>query len=76
MRMELTAVYRQVPEGGYVARVREIPGAMTQGETLDEARANLQDAVRLMIETARMMAEEDLAGEAAICEPFLISEAA
>jgi predicted RNase H-like HicB family nuclease len=74
--MELTAVYRQVPEGGYVARVREIPGAMTQGETLDEARANLQDAVRLMIETARMMAEEDLAGEAAICEPLLISEAA
>jgi predicted RNase H-like HicB family nuclease len=76
MRMELTAVYRQVPEGGYVARVREIPGAMTQGETLEEARANLQDAVRLMIETARMMVEEDLAGEAAFCEPLLISEAA
>jgi len=76
MRMELTAVYRQVPEGGYVASVKEIPGALTQGETLEEARANLEDAVRLMIETASMMAEEETAGEPVIYEPLLIGEAA
>jgi predicted RNase H-like HicB family nuclease len=76
MRMELTAVYRQVPEGGYVASVKEIPGALTQGETLDEARANLEDAVRLIIETASMMAEEDLAEGSVIYEPLLICEAA
>jgi predicted RNase H-like HicB family nuclease len=76
MRMELTAVYRQVPEGGYVASVKEIPGALTQGETLEEARANLKDAVQLMIETAKMMAEEELVGERVIYEPLLISEAA
>ena len=76
MRMELTAVYRQVPEGGYVASVKEIPGALTQGETLEEARANLEDAVRLIIETASMMAEEEVAGEPAIYEPLLICEAA
>jgi predicted RNase H-like HicB family nuclease len=76
MRMELTAVYRQVPEGGYVASVKEIPGALTQGETLEEARANLEDAVRLIIETASMMAEEEISGEAVIYEPLLIGEAA
>jgi predicted RNase H-like HicB family nuclease len=76
MRMELTAVYRQVPEGGYVASVKEIPGALTQGETLEEARANLEDAVRLMIETASMMTEEELAGKPVIYEPLLICEAA
>jgi predicted RNase H-like HicB family nuclease len=74
--MELTAVFRQVPEGGYVASVKEIPGALTQGETLAEARANLEDAVRLMIETSRMMMDEELAGELVICEPLLIDEAA
>jgi predicted RNase H-like HicB family nuclease len=76
MRMELTAIYRQVPEGGYVASVKEIPGALTQGETLEEARANLEDAVRLIIETASMMADEEVAGEPVIYEPLLIGEAA
>ncbi|HEX2078600.1 MAG TPA: type II toxin-antitoxin system HicB family antitoxin [Longimicrobium sp.] len=75
MRMELTAIYRQVPEGGYVASVQEIPGALTQGETLEKARANLEDAVRLIIETAKMMAGEELAGVPVIYEPLLICEA-
>lgn len=76
MRLELTAVFRQAPEGGYVAFVKEMPGAMTQGETLDEARANLEDAVRLLIETSREMAEREVAGEPVICESLLIDEAA
>ena len=75
MRLELTAGFREAPEGGYVAFVKEMPGAITQGETLEEARANLEDAVRLLIETSRMMAEQELAGEAVICEPLLIDEA-
>jgi predicted RNase H-like HicB family nuclease len=74
--MELTAVYRQVPEGGYVASVKEIPGALSQGETLEEARANLEDAVRLIIETASMMAEEETVEGPVIYEPLLICEAA
>jgi len=55
MPVELTTVFREVPEGGYMAWVEEIPGAITQGETLDEARANLEDAVRLLIETERLV---------------------
>ena len=38
--MAFTAVYRRVPEG-YIAFVEELPGANTQGATLEEARANL-----------------------------------
>ena len=41
--MKLTAVYMKVPEG-YVAFVEELPGANTQGETLEEARENLKEA--------------------------------
>ena len=43
MQLEFTAVYRKVPEG-YVAFVEELPGANTQGATLDEARENLREA--------------------------------
>jgi hypothetical protein len=46
MTVQFTAVFRPVP-GGYVAFVEELPGANTQGATLDEARANLEEAVSL-----------------------------
>jgi predicted RNase H-like HicB family nuclease len=62
MPLELTAVFKEAPEGGYVAFVEELPGANTQGETLDEARINLREAVGLVMEANRLMAEEDLAG--------------
>lgn len=71
MRLELTAVFQQVPEG-YVAWVEELPGANTQGDTLEEARANLEEAVLLVLETNRMLAEESLNGDAVIREPFVI----
>jgi predicted RNase H-like HicB family nuclease len=47
MAMTLTAVYMKVQEG-YVAFIEELPGANTQGETLDEARENLKEAVALV----------------------------
>ena len=68
LTLELTAVFREAPEGGYVAFVEELPGANTQGETLDEARANLREAVELVLEANRALAEEDLAGVAVIRE--------
>jgi len=66
--VELTAVYREVPEG-FIAFVEELPGANTQGATLDEARANLREAVVLVMEANRVMAEEDLAGAAHLRHP-------
>ncbi len=65
--MELTAVFKPVPTG-YVAFVEELPGANTQGRTLDEARGHLKEAVRLVIEANRLLAEEALAGSDVVRE--------
>jgi predicted RNase H-like HicB family nuclease len=46
-----------VPEG-YIAFVEELPGANTQGATLDEARANLQEAVAMILEANRELAQQ------------------
>ena len=62
MSIELTAVFRKDPEGGFVAFVEELPGANTQGQTLDEARENLREAVALVLESNRALAEMSLVG--------------
>jgi predicted RNase H-like HicB family nuclease len=72
MGMVFTAVYKKVPEG-YVAFVEEVPGANTQGATLEEARANLQEAVDLVLEANRTLAEESLRGQEVIKEPLPIA---
>lgn len=71
MALELTAVFRKEPDGGYVAFVEELPGANTQGETLDEARANLREAVELVLEANRALAEEEIAGVEVIRERLI-----
>ncbi len=72
MEFTLTPVFQQVPEG-YIGFVEELPGANTQGETLAEARANLQEAITLVLEANRLMAEERLRGQTVIREPLLVS---
>ena len=59
--MELTAVFEKVPEG-YIAFVEELPGANTQGATLDEARENLLEAIELVLDANRALAEESIQG--------------
>lgn len=72
MQIELTAVFRQVPEG-YIGFVEELPGANTQGATLEEARANLREAVELVLEANRVLAEKDLAGAEVIRESLRLT---
>ncbi len=67
--MQLTAIYMQVQEG-YIAFVEELPGANTQGDTLEEARENLREAVELVLEANRDLAEQALAGQQVTREPF------
>jgi predicted RNase H-like HicB family nuclease len=67
MQLDLTAVFRKVPEG-YVAFVEELPGANTQGATLEEARENLKQAAALVLETNRTLLEEELRGAQVIRE--------
>ena len=74
MKLEFTAVFQQVPEG-YIGFVEELPGANTQGATLEEARANLQEAVQLVLESNRALVEETLRGRTVIREPLRISAA-
>jgi len=69
MQLQLTAVFEKVQEG-YIGFVEELPGANTQGETLDEARSNLAEAVRLVLEANRTLAEEALDGKDVIREPL------
>jgi predicted RNase H-like HicB family nuclease len=57
MSITLTAVYRKVPEG-YIGFVEELPGANTQGATIEETRENLKEAVEMVIEANRALAEE------------------
>ena len=72
MTIQFTAVFRKVPEG-YVGFVEELPGANTQGATLAEARANLEEAVALVLETNRALAQKELNGDEVIREPFTIT---
>ena len=72
--VQLTAVYMKVPEG-YVAFVEELPGANTQGQTLEDARENLKEAVTLVLETNRALSEETIEGAEVIRETFILPAA-
>jgi predicted RNase H-like HicB family nuclease len=61
MELQFTAVFQRVPEG-YFAFVEELPGANSQGATLEEARQNLREAVGLVLDTNRALATESTAG--------------
>jgi predicted RNase H-like HicB family nuclease len=67
--VRFTAVFRKVPEG-YIAFIEELPGANTQAATLSEARDNLREAVALVLEANRSLAEDELNGAEVIREPF------
>lgn len=72
--LQLTAVFQKVPEG-YIGYVEELPGANTQGATLEETRENLKEAVELVLEANRQLAEEALEGSDVIREPLLLNAA-
>jgi len=59
-RMKLAAVFEPAKEGGYTCFTEEVPAAISQGETLREAKANLLDALKLVLECQRELAERDL----------------
>ncbi len=73
--MKLTAIFQKVSEG-YIGWVEELPGANAQGDTLDEVRENLMEAVEMVLEANRALSEESLAGSTDIIrEPFIIPAA-
>lgn len=73
MKMEnhFTAVFEQ--DGPWwIGYVEELPGANTQGATLEEARENLKEAVAMVLEANRTLAEKDIAGRPVIKEELVI----
>jgi len=74
MNLRLTKVFQKVPEG-YIGFVEELPGANSQGETLEETRANLEEAIELVLEANRALAEEQLRGQDVIRESIALSAA-
>ncbi|MBX3280371.1 MAG: type II toxin-antitoxin system HicB family antitoxin [Acidobacteria bacterium] len=74
MNLKLTKIFQKVPEG-YIAFVEELPGANTQGRTLKEARSNLEEAIVLVLEANRELAEEMIKGQDVIRESIDLSAA-
>ena len=72
----LTAVYEEAEEGGYIGYVAELPGANTQGETLEEVRENLNEAIQLILEVNRTEFERNLSSTAKVIREQLILRAA
>jgi predicted RNase H-like HicB family nuclease len=54
----VTAVFENAEEGGYIGYVEEMPGVNTQGETIDETKANLIDALDLYLDTRRYISPQ------------------
>jgi predicted RNase H-like HicB family nuclease len=72
MLSKFTAVFEQ--EGNWwIGSVEELPGANTQGATLEEARENLKEAIALIIEANREIAEQEFAGRDVIRESITVS---
>jgi predicted RNase H-like HicB family nuclease len=74
MNLKLTRVFQKVPEG-YIGFVEELPGANTQGDTLEEARANLEEAILLVFDANRTLAEELIRDQDVIRESVVLSAA-
>ena len=56
--MDLNMIFVPAEKGGYSAYVEEIPGAISQGESIEEARENLRDALRMVLEANRELARQ------------------
>lgn len=67
--MQMTAVFIACPEG-FIGFVEELPGVNTQGATMEEARSNLREAVQMVLEANRELAQRSIVGQDVSREPF------
>jgi predicted RNase H-like HicB family nuclease len=74
MQRQFTAVYRRDGKW-WAAYVEELPGANTQGKTIEEARENLKEAIALMLEFNREKAEQELKGAEVLREELVVTTA-
>jgi predicted RNase H-like HicB family nuclease len=72
MDNNFTAVFERDGDW-WIGYVEELPGANTQGETLEEARENLKEAISLVLEANRELAEQELVGKNVVKEQILVT---
>jgi antitoxin HicB len=70
-----TTVFEEEPEGGYTAIVPSLPGCITYGRNMREARINIREAIELCIETMVELGEEIPAENTVKVEPTVVSMA-
>ena len=64
MQREYTVVYQTIEDGWILATVPELPGAVTQGENIEEAREMIKEAIALLVQSYRENARKDAPGNA------------
>lgn len=69
MNINLTSIFEKTPHG-YIGYIEELPGANTQGRTLEETKENLAEAVQLVLEANRKLTEDENKGKEVIKEIF------
>lgn len=74
--LTLTAIFEEAEEGGFIGYVAELPGANTQGETLDEVRANLNEAIELILNANREEFEKSFSSSGRVTREKLVLRAA
>jgi predicted RNase H-like HicB family nuclease len=74
--LTLTAIYEEAEEGGYIGYVPELPGANSQGETLEEVRENLSDAIQLILDANREEFEKNFSSSSRVTREKLVLRAA
>ena len=72
-KLNLTAIFEEAEVGGYIAFFEELPGVNTQGETLEETKINLLEALDLMMDTQRMLSEENIGMKKVIKESLVFA---
>ena len=74
--LTLTAIFEEAEEGGYIGCVAELPGANTQGETLEEVRENLVEAIKLIFNSNREEFEKNFSSSGRVTRETLVLSAA
>jgi predicted RNase H-like HicB family nuclease len=71
--MKFTAIIEQGESGWFVGQIEEVPAAISQGESIEALKANLLDALRLILDTNKELTEKEYSGKQVIIEELELS---
>jgi len=74
--LTLTTIFEEAEEGGFIGYIAELPGANTQGETLEEVRENLNEAIELILNSNREEFEKSFSSSGRVTRETLVLRAA